>query len=59
MAEWIAANLGTILITILLIVIVTCIIRKMVKDKKSGISSCGGNCAHCKMCSSCKTTKKA
>ena len=41
MLEWLTANIGTILITAGLIVIVALIIRSIVRDKKAGISSCG------------------
>ena len=55
MLEWFTENLGTIIVSILLILAVAGIILSMVKDKKQGKSSCGGNCAHCKMCASaCK-----
>lgn len=47
MFAWIAKNIGTILICLVLILIVAAIIRSMVKDKKAGKSSCGGNCSHC------------
>ncbi|MDO4804560.1 MAG: FeoB-associated Cys-rich membrane protein [Lachnospiraceae bacterium] len=56
MLAWITGNLGTILITLLLLLIVTGIIRSMIKDKKQGKLTCGGNCAHCRMCASCKTS---
>ncbi|MBO4560168.1 MAG: FeoB-associated Cys-rich membrane protein [Lachnospiraceae bacterium] len=58
MIAWFSANLGTILVTILLILIVTGIIRSMIKDKKQGKSTCGGNCAHCKMCTACRQAAK-
>ncbi len=54
MITWIIQNLGTIIILILLTALVTGIISGMIKDKKHGRSSCGGNCAHCKMCTACK-----
>jgi len=54
MLAFISANLGTILISLLLLVLVFAIIRKIITDKKHGISSCGGNCAHCKMCAACR-----
>lgn len=47
MFAWIAKNIGTILICLVLILIVCAIIRSMIKDKKAGKSSCGGNCSHC------------
>ena len=37
--------LSTIVISGILIVLVACIIRKMVKDRKSG--GCSGNCGSC------------
>ena len=45
MLQWISANIGTILISLVLLAVVTLIIRSMVHDKKQGKSSCGGNCA--------------
>ncbi|MCR5269263.1 MAG: FeoB-associated Cys-rich membrane protein [Lachnospiraceae bacterium] len=54
MMAWILQNIGTIGITLLLIVIVAVIISRLIKDKKQGKSSCGGNCAHCRMCESCR-----
>ncbi len=54
MLTYLSANLGTIIVSLILIVIVAAIIRKLIIDKRNGISSCGGNCAHCKMCASCR-----
>ena len=48
-----AANIGTILIALALVLIVTGIVFKLRKDKKKGVSPCGGNCSHCQMCGSC------
>ncbi len=53
MLQWIAANLGTIIISLLLILIVVAIVICIKKDKKQGQSTCGGNCAGCAMCGSC------
>ena len=50
MLEWLASNLGTILISAGLFVIVALIIRLIVKDKKAGISSCGAKCGGCGAC---------
>lgn len=58
MITWITANLGTIVVSLILIVIVAAVISKMIKDKRNGISSCGGNCAHCSMCASCGKKEK-
>ena len=53
MFVWLIENLGTILVTLLLIVIVTMIILYLIREKKQGRSSCGGNCGHCSMCGTC------
>ena len=52
MLAWITENIGTILISAVLLLVVV-LIRKLVKDKKKGKSSCGCNCAHCAMSGSC------
>ncbi|MBR6880894.1 MAG: FeoB-associated Cys-rich membrane protein [Clostridiales bacterium] len=54
MISWIYDNIGTILISSVLVLAVIGIIISLVKDKRAGRSTCGGNCAHCKMCSSCR-----
>lgn len=56
MLDWIAANLATILICALLIVIVFLIIRYLLRQKKAGRSSCGAGCAHCAMHGECHGT---
>ena len=53
MLEWLAANLGTIIVVLILAVVVALVIRKMVKDKKAGRSGCGCGCANCAMKDSC------
>ncbi|MBQ7076724.1 MAG: FeoB-associated Cys-rich membrane protein [Lachnospiraceae bacterium] len=53
MLVWLMNNIGTIVTSIILLLIVIFIIRKLYKDKKAGKHSCGGNCAHCNACSSC------
>ena len=53
MLSWLSANIGTVLITLLLIAVIVVIIVKLRKDKKKGVSSCGGNCAHCAMSGTC------
>ena len=53
MFDWIAQNLGTLLISAVLIAIVTSIIISLIRQKKSGNSSCGCNCAHCALHGQC------
>ena len=42
--------MGTVIVGGVLAIIVGLLIWKMIKDKKTGKSSCGGDCAHCKGC---------
>ncbi len=58
MITWIAQNIGSIVITLLLIFIIAGIIFRLIKDKKQGKSTCGGNCAHCQMCAGCCGERK-
>lgn len=53
MFEWLYANLSTIFVALVLAVIVGLIIYSMIRDKKKGKSSCGGNCAGCAGCAGC------
>lgn len=53
MLQWLWANLATILICLALIAIVAAIIIGMVRDKKSGKSSCGCGCENCAMSAAC------
>lgn len=57
MLQWISANIGTIVICIVLLAVVGLIVRYLVRQKKQGKSTCGGNCAHCAMHGSCHTHK--
>lgn len=42
--------MGTFVVLIVLISVVALIVRGIVRDKKSGKSSCGGDCSHCRGC---------
>ena len=53
MTGWLAANLGTILVSLILTGVVSLIVVRMIKKKKRGVSSCGCGCAHCAMNESC------
>lgn len=50
MAEWLAANAGTIIVVLILAAVVTLVIRVLVRDKKNGRSCCGGSCEGCGGC---------
>lgn len=58
MLDFIVDNLGTILITVVLVTILAAIVVKLVRDKRKGKSSCGGNCAHCALGGSCHDDKR-
>lgn len=48
MFNWLSANMGTIIVVAVLIVIIALIIRSMIKDKEKGQNPfCGGRCADC------------
>lgn len=53
MMDLIITNISTILVSLVLIGLVTLVIRKIVKDKKKGITSCGTSCNGCAMAGSC------
>ena len=58
MLDWFAANLGTILISLVLLVIVSLIVVYLLRQKKAGKSSCGANCSHCAMHDQCHEHQK-
>lgn len=53
MVQWLTDNIGNIVVSLILIAIVVLVIRKMIKDKRQGKSSCGCNCGNCAMSGSC------
>ena len=53
MFAWVSENLGTIVISVVLLAIVAAIIASMIRDKKKGKSTCGNNCSHCALSGSC------
>ena len=57
MLAWLSANLANVLITAALIVIVTLILVRMIRNKKKGSSSCGCGCEHCAMRGACHQKK--
>ena len=53
MLTWLSANLINIVLVAVLALIVTLLIRGMIRDRRAGKSSCGGSCASCGACGSC------
>ncbi|MBQ5321282.1 MAG: FeoB-associated Cys-rich membrane protein [Oscillospiraceae bacterium] len=58
MILWLQENLGTIVISLFLLVLIVAIILKIVKDKRNGKSSCGGSCSGCAMSGMCHRENK-
>ena len=50
MFAWLGTNIGWLLVLAGLIALVTWIVYGMIRDKRAGKSSCGGNCAGCAGC---------
>ena len=53
MLTWLSANLINIVLVAVLALIVTLLIRGMIRDRKAGKSSCDGSCGSCGACGSC------
>ncbi len=53
MLHWFSENLGTIIISLVLLAVVIAISRYLIRQKKAGKNSCGAGCAHCAMHGSC------
>lgn len=56
--EWLSANIGTILVLLIVCALVALVVRKMIRDRRKGKSSCGCNCAHCAMAGSCHSANQ-
>ena len=56
MLTWLQANLVNIVIIAIILLVCYFVIRGMIRDRKAGKSSCGGNCSGCSGCGgSCGT----
>ncbi|MCR4651450.1 MAG: FeoB-associated Cys-rich membrane protein [Lachnospiraceae bacterium] len=53
MLDWLSHNIGNILVLIVLLCIIAGAVFVMIRDKRKGKSSCGGNCAGCAMNGKC------
>ena len=54
MFVWLSANLINIALVAVITLIVGLLLRVMICDKKTGRSSCGGNCSGCASCVRCE-----
>ena len=57
MLAWLSENIATIVICAILVVMVVAIVAGLIRDKKKGRSSCGGNCGHCPMGGQCHSAQ--
>ena len=53
MFSWLSANWINLILIAVIALTVVLLIRGMIRDKKAGKSSCGGNCASCGACGTC------
>lgn len=53
MLTWLLENIGTILVLAVVLAVVGLVVAGMVRERRQGKSTCGGNCAHCGACSCC------
>jgi hypothetical protein len=54
MFAWLSANLVNIALIAVIVLVVALLIGSLIRDKKAGKSSCGGNCAGCGACGGCQ-----
>ena len=47
MLSWLQANIGSIVVVFVLLIVVALIVRRLVLDKKAGKHICGGSCVSC------------
>lgn len=58
MINWITQNLATIIVALIILATLCTAIIYMIKNKKTGKSSCGGNCTGCPMGDKCRDNKQ-
>jgi len=58
MMTWMIGNISTIVVSLIVMGLVTLVLRKLLKDKKRGVTSCGTSCSGCAMVGSCKDFQK-
>lgn len=51
MLEFLQQNWGSLLVGAIVLAVVILIVIKLVRDKKAGRYTCGGNCGSCGACS--------
>ena len=57
MLSWLSANLGTILVCLVLIAVVAAIVIHLIRSRRKGKTTCGCGCANCAMSRYCHSKK--
>lgn len=47
-------HLGTMVVSLVILLLVALAVRHIIKDRRAGKHSCGGNCGNCPMGEQCK-----
>ena len=53
MISWLFANAINIVLIAVIVLVVSLLIRSMIRDRRAGKAPCGGNCASCGACHGC------
>ena len=53
MLEFLQNNWGSFAVGAVVLAVIVLIVMKLVRDKKAGRYTCGGNCGHCAGCQEC------
>ncbi len=58
MLTWLSANLINFALIAVIVLVVAFLIRGMIRDRRAGKRSCGGNCAGCGACNGCSACNR-
>ncbi|MBO7632476.1 MAG: FeoB-associated Cys-rich membrane protein [Lachnospiraceae bacterium] len=58
MFSFIADNIGTIAVSLILLILIALAVQKIIADRKAGKHSCGGNCGGCPMSGQCHQERR-
>ena len=58
MAAWFGANIGNIIVILIVTAVIILSVRSIIKDKKAGKGGCGCGCKNCAMSGKCHAVKK-
>lgn len=47
MINWLMDNAGTIIVSVILIIVIALAIRSIIRNKRFGRNCCDGNCSNC------------